>query len=247
MNAFAFTATSLVTLKEIVPKFLIVQNVEQEDTHRTDAPTNHRGPDTRAKLENPEINRKGMKISHSFQAVTISVFSVQEIIRPQIVHDNDKLQPLTVLLVVQVPLHQNAPNTSHSHLFILIHNHQPTHSQSTLHVQTPTLNINAPPFPSNLHQAPPPPLAQNKKALIITLINNKCTHHQHSLLMHSFHNLLTLMFHHHIFHNIPTNSPSAHSTDSSILLALQKQWERQERLDMECVTKWRNRRRKEKE
>ena len=32
----------------------------------------------------------------------------------------------------------------------------------------------------------------------------------------------------------PTNSPSANSTDSSILLALQKQWERQERLDMEC-------------
>ena len=32
----------------------------------------------------------------------------------------------------------------------------------------------------------------------------------------------------------PTNSPSAHSTDSSILLALQKQWERQERLDLEC-------------
>ena len=31
----------------------------------------------------------------------------------------------------------------------------------------------------------------------------------------------------------PMNSPSAHSTDSSILLALQKQWERQERLDME--------------
>ena len=32
----------------------------------------------------------------------------------------------------------------------------------------------------------------------------------------------------------PTNSPSAHSTDSSILLTLQRQWERQERLDMEC-------------
>ena len=31
----------------------------------------------------------------------------------------------------------------------------------------------------------------------------------------------------------PTNSPSAHSTDSSILLALQKQWEQQEKLDME--------------
>ena len=32
----------------------------------------------------------------------------------------------------------------------------------------------------------------------------------------------------------PTNSPSAHSTNSLILLALQKQWERQERLDLEC-------------
>ena len=32
---------------------------------------------------------------------------------------------------------------------------------------------------------------------------------------------------------LPTNSPSAHSTDSSILLALQMQWERQEKLDME--------------
>ena len=34
-------------------------------------------------------------------------------------------------------------------------------------------------------------------------------------------------------HYPPTNSPSVNSTDSSILLALQKQWERQERLDME--------------
>ena len=35
----------------------------------------------------------------------------------------------------------------------------------------------------------------------------------------------------------PTNSPSAHSTDSSILLALQKQWERQERLDHVAMIK----------
>ena len=33
---------------------------------------------------------------------------------------------------------------------------------------------------------------------------------------------------------LPTNSPSAHSTDCSILLALQKQWEREKRLDIEC-------------
>ena len=41
------------------------------------------------------------------------------------------------------------------------------------------------------------------------------------------------MSHHHIFHN--TRLLTAHPLiDSSILLALQKQWERQERLDMEC-------------
>ena len=39
-----------------------------------------------------------------------------------------------------------------------------------------------------------------------------------------------------------TTSPSVHSSDSSILLALRKQWERQEKLDME-----RNQIEKEKE
>ena len=32
----------------------------------------------------------------------------------------------------------------------------------------------------------------------------------------------------------PSNSPSAGSNDLSILAALQKQWEKQERLDKEC-------------
>ena len=35
-------------------------------------------------------------------------------------------------------------------------------SESTFHVQTPTLNINAPPFPPNLHQAPLPPHSQSR-------------------------------------------------------------------------------------
>ena len=107
------------------PKFPIVQNAEQKDTHRTDAATSHRGPDMRTKLVNPETNRKGMKISHSFQAITISVCSVQEIIRPQIVHDNDEPQPLTVLLVVQVLLYTKMHLAPHTPLFTLIHNHQP--------------------------------------------------------------------------------------------------------------------------
>ena len=104
-----------------------------------------------------------------------------------------------------------------------------------MHVQTPTLNINAPPFPSNLHQAPLPPLAQN---------NQNTNYHTNQQQMHTpptqpFDAQLPQSFNPHVPppyfpQYLPTNSPSTHSTDSSILLALQKQWERQERLDMEC-------------
>ena len=158
---------------------------------------------------------------------------MQEIIRPQIVPDDDKLQPLTVLLVVQVPQYTKMHLTPHIHLLILTHNHQP-HSQSTLHVQTPTLNINTPPFPSNLHQAPLPPLAQN---------NQSTNYHTNQQQMHTpptqpFNAQLLQSLNPHVPppyfpQYLPTNSPSTHSTDSLILLALQKQWERQERLDME--------------
>ena len=130
-------------------------------------------------------------------------------------------------------LHQNAPNFSRTSVHA--NSQSPaTHSQSTLHVQTPTLNINAPPFPSNLHQPPLPPHAQNRT-------NN---YHNNQQQMHTpptqpFNAQLPQSFNPHVPppyfpQYLPTNSPSAHSTDSSILLALQKQWERQERLDMEC-------------
>ena len=93
----------------------------------------------------------------------------------------------------------------------------------------PTLNINAPPFPSNLHQAPLPPLAQT---------NQSTNYHTNTPPTQSFNAQLSQSFNSHVPppyfpQYLPTNSPSAHSTDSLILLALQKQWERQERLDME--------------
>ena len=133
-------------------------------------------------------------------------------------------------------IHQNAPNTSHSSSHLNSQSpasHQ--RSQSTIHVQTPTLNINAPQFQPNLHQAPPPPLAQN---------NQSTNYHTNQQQMHTpptqpFNAQLPQSFNPHVPPSyfpqyLPTNSPSARSTDSSILLALQKQWERQERLDMEC-------------
>ena len=103
-----------------------------------------------------------------------------------------------------------------------------------MHVQTPTLNINTPPFPPNLHQTPLPPPAQNRT-------NNYHTNQQqiHTPPTQPFNTQLPQSFNPHVPppyfpQYLPTNSPSAHSADSLILLALQKQWERQERLDMEC-------------
>ena len=96
-----------------------------------------------------------------------------------------------------------------------------------MHVQTPTLNINAPHFQPNLHHA------QN---------NQPTNYHTHQQQIHTrptqpFNTCLP-QFNPQVpppyFPQYPpTNSPSTNSTDSSILLALQKQWERQEKLDME--------------
>ena len=124
MSAFAFTAICLVTLRETVPKFPIVLNVGQKDTHRTDVSTGHRRPDIHTQLVNPETSRKGRTISHSFQAVTISVCSVQEITRLPTVHDNNH-HPLILLLLVQVFPLTDMHLVLHAHLLILIRNHLP--------------------------------------------------------------------------------------------------------------------------
>ena len=97
--------------------------------------------------------------------------------------------------------HNNTPNTSHSNTQSPA-SHQ--HSQSTIHVQMPTLNINAP----HLHifnqiyiKLLPHRLHKITTALTIIQTNNKCTHHQHNHLIRSFHNHSTHRFHHHIFCN----------------------------------------------
>ena len=125
MSTFAFTAICLVTLRETVPKFPIVLNVGQKDTPRTDVPTGHRGSDIHTQLANPETSRKGRTISHSFQAITTSVCSVQEITRPPTVRDNDSHHLLILLLLVQVLPLTNMHLVLHAHLFILIRNHLP--------------------------------------------------------------------------------------------------------------------------
>ena len=101
-----------------------------------------------------------------------------------------------------------------------------------MQVGTPTLNVNAPPFPLNPHQAPLPPHA-NRSNNFYTNVPNANTPSP------TFNTHVPPPFNPHVpppyFPQYPaTTSPSVHSSDSSILLALQKHWERQEKLDMEC-------------
>ena len=129
------------------------------------------------------------------------------------------------------PIDQNSPNTpqSSSHSSSQSQASRP-HSQSTLHVQTPTLNINAPHFHLTCTKLLPVHMHKITKALITTRINNP-TQPFNAQLPQYFNPHVPLPY---FPQYPPTNSPSAHSTDSLILLALQKQWERQERLDLEC-------------
>ena len=132
--------------------------------------------------------------------------SVQEIIKPPTVHDNNSPHLLIVLLVVQVVPLTKMHLAPHAPLFILI---RTSHTQSIYIACTPTLNINAPPFPPNLHQAPLPPHAQNRP-------NNYYTNPQQ---IHTppqpFNTQLPQSFNPHVpppyFPQYPpTNSPSAH-------------------------------------
>ena len=111
-------------LKRNCPEIPYCSNVEQKDTHRTDVSTGHRRPDIHTQLANPKTNRRGRTISHSFQAITISVCSVQDITRPPTVCDNSH-HVLILLLLVQVFPLTNMHLVLHAHLLILIHSHLP--------------------------------------------------------------------------------------------------------------------------
>ena len=111
------------------------------------------------------------------------------------------------------------------------------HSHSTIHVQTPTLMVNGPQFQPNLQQPPPAPVAQTNQA------TNCHTPQQQANTLptqpQQFNTHLPQSFNPQVSPPYfpkypPSNSPSVGSTDSSILVALQKQWEKQERLDREC-------------
>ena len=179
--------------------FFTAPDVEPKDIHQINVPTTHSETDLHVKLlKSTGINGEGTKIFHNSLIETTDVFTVQEIIKLEIVqHDNGKPQPLTTLLLVQVLQHMATHLTHHiTHPHNLTHSHHPAintvnplcmfkHLPSTLMLHIFSLTY-------TMHKITNP--------LTIIHTNNKFTHHQHNHLIHIFHNS-THRFHHCNSHN----------------------------------------------
>ena len=175
-------------------------DVEPKDIHQINEPATHSETDLHVKLlKSPGINGEETKIFHNSLIETTDVFTVWDIIKPEIVqqHDNGRPQPLTTLLVVQVLQHTVMHLTHHiTHPHNLTHSHQPAintvnplcmfkHLPSTLMLHIFNLTY-------TMHKITNP--------LTIICTNNKFTHCQHNHLIHVFHNS-TYRFHYRISHN----------------------------------------------
>ena len=120
------------------------------------------------------------------------------------------------------------PHSSHSQQ----HSQQ---SQSTVGVTTPTLAVTNPQFP------PPAPVSQVNQQLNYQVrppqFNQQFTQHslpQVSPLLKPPQPFNPQVLPPYFPQYPPSNSPSVGSNNSSILAALQKQWEKQEKIDKEC-------------
>ena len=114
-------------------------------------------------------------------------------------------------------------------------------SQSTVGITTPTLTVTRPQFPQSFQHPPRAPAPQVNQQLNYKVrppqFNQQFT--QPSLPQVSPLLMPPQPFNPQVLPPYfpqypPFNSPSAGSNNSSILAALQKQWEKQERIDKEC-------------
>ena len=126
-------------------------------------------------------------------------------------------------------------------------------SQSTVGVTTPTLMVTNPPFQQNFQQQPPAPVPQVNQQMNYQVRPQQFNQHfsqpplpQVSPLLMPPQPFNPQVPPPYFPQYPPSNSPSAGRNDSSILVALQKQWEKQERITKNVST-WRDRRKKEKE
>ena len=138
------------------------------------------------------------------------------------------------------------PHSSHSQQ----HSQQ---SQSTVGITTPTLTVTNPQFPQSFQHSPPVPVPQ-----VTQQINYQVRSPQFNqqFTQPSLPQVSPLLMPPQPFNQQvpppyfpkypPSNSPSAGSNDSSIPVALQKQWQKQERIDKEHFNMERQKGKKER-
>ena len=154
--------------------------------------------------------------------------------------NNTRLPPLAIMLEVQV-FTKTSINSQTLHLNIVRPHSNTQQSQSTVGITTPTLMMNNPQFQQGFQQQPPAPVPwvnqQANYQVRPQQFNQQFT--QPSLPQVS----PLLMPPQPLNPQVPppyfpqyplSNSPSTGSSNSSILVALQKQWEKQERINREC-------------
>ena len=127
-------------------------------------------------------------------------------------------------------LNTSPPHSSHSQQ----HSQQ---SQSTVGATTPTLPITNPQFPQNFQHPPPAPFSQVNQQLNYQVRPphfQQFTQPQVSPLQMPPQPFNPQIPPPYFRQYPPSNSPSVGSNNSSVLAALQKQWEKQERIDKEC-------------
>ena len=253
MDDSAFAVSNQVTSRKTVQSNCTVLSAGQEDTYHLGALLNSRATGQFMKDVNfrrkqkaramklAEKNGKENRINHSSCTKTTDVFTVLATIKLMIAlqDNNNRLPPLATLQVVQVFI-KTQVNSQTLHLHIA-HTHSHTQrSQSTFGITTPTLTVTNPQFPQSFQHPPPAPVPQVNQQINYQVrppqFNQQFT--QPSLPQVSPLLMRPQPFNPQVLppyfpQYSPSNSPSAGSNNSSILAALQKQWEKQERIDKE--------------
>ena len=165
-------------------------------------------------------NGKGHQINHSSHTKTKDVSTVPVITNLVTAPQGSNTSQF---------LNTSPPHTSHTQQ----HSQQ---RQSTVGIATPTLPVTNPQFPHNLKHPPPPSVPQVNQQLNYQVRPphfQQFTQSQVSPLQMPPQPFNPQILPPYFPQYPPSDSPSVDSNDSSILAALQKQWEKQERLDKE--------------
>ena len=247
MDDSAFAASNQVTSRKTVLSYRTDPSAGQEDTYPQGALLNSKARSQITKDTNferkqegamklKEKSGKGHRINHSSHKNNRCLHCAGDH-QPHDCPTRQQQATTTSNPASGTGIYQNTSqflNTSPPHS-----SHPQQHSQqsqSTVGITTPTLPVTNPQFPQHFQHPPSAPVSQVNQQLNYQVRPphfQQFTQSQVSPLQTPHHPLNPQILPSYFPQYPPSNSPSVGSNDSSILAALQKQWEKQERIDKE--------------